>query len=73
MSEQPQSPESNAPSPTGSSGPWPMPGLAAQALSYWVDSWQHSVLFWDVSDQRRVDDRPPHPTGAVAGVDLNNA
>jgi pimeloyl-ACP methyl ester carboxylesterase len=29
-----------------------MPELAAQALSYWVDSWQRSVLFWDVLRER---------------------
>jgi hypothetical protein len=45
MSEQPKSPETNTPSPTASAGLWPMPELAAQALSYWVDSWQRSVLF----------------------------
>jgi pimeloyl-ACP methyl ester carboxylesterase len=52
MSEQPQSPESNPPSPTSSSSPWLMPELAAQALSYWVDSWQRTVLFWDVLRER---------------------
>jgi hypothetical protein len=73
MSEQPKSPESNTLSPTAGGGTWPMPELAAQALSYWIDSWQRTVLFWDVSDQRRVDDRTPHSTGAVAGFDFNNA
>ncbi len=53
MSEQPQSPESNTPSPTASSSPWPiMPDLATQVLSYWVDAWQRTILFWDVLRQR---------------------
>ncbi len=52
MSEQPKSPESNTLSSTVGAGPWPMPELAAQALSYWVDSWQRSVLFWDVLRER---------------------
>ena len=52
MSEQPQSSESNIPSPTAFLNPWSMPELAAQALSYWVDSWQRSVLFWDVLRER---------------------
>ena len=52
MSEQPPSPQSNTPSPTASTGPWPMPEFAAQALSYWVDAWQRTILFWDVLRQR---------------------
>jgi len=56
MVNKPQSPdptpESNTPSLTGSAGPGPMPELAAQALSYWIDSWQRSVLFWDVLRER---------------------
>ncbi len=52
MSEQPQSPQSKTPSPTAALGPGPMPELAAQALSYWVDAWQRTILFWDVLRQR---------------------
>ena len=52
MSEQPKSPESNTPSPTASSGPWPLPDLASQVMSYWVDAWQRTILFWDVLRQR---------------------
>ncbi len=52
MSEQPQSPQSKTPSPTASSIPGPMPELAAQALSYGVDAWQRTILFWDVLRQR---------------------
>jgi pimeloyl-ACP methyl ester carboxylesterase len=33
-------------------GPWPTSDLGAQALSYWVDSWQRSLLFWDVMRER---------------------
>ncbi|SPF34125.1 conserved hypothetical protein [Syntrophobacter sp. SbD1] len=32
-------------------GPWPM-DFGAQAISYWIDSWQRSLLFWDVMRQR---------------------
>ena len=52
MSEQPQSPESKTPSPTAASSSWPLPDFAAQALSYWVDAWQRTILFWDVLRQR---------------------
>jgi len=38
--------------PAGSSSSWSMPQLAAQAFSYWIDSWQRSVLFWDVLRER---------------------
>ncbi|HVO43508.1 MAG TPA: DUF3141 domain-containing protein [Aggregatilineales bacterium] len=52
MSEQPPSPDSKTPPTTGSSSPWPMPDFATQALSYWVDAWQRTILFWDVLRQR---------------------
>jgi pimeloyl-ACP methyl ester carboxylesterase len=39
-------------SPTGSSSSWSMPQLAAQAFSYWMDSLQRMVLFWDVLRER---------------------
>ena len=35
--------ETNPPSPTA---------FAAQTLSYWVDAWQRTILFWDVLRQR---------------------
>ena len=38
--------------PAGSSTSWSMPQLAAQAFSYWIDSWQRTVLFWDVLRER---------------------
>ena len=44
--------ETNAPSPTGSAVQWPLPEFAAQTLSYWVDAWQRTILFWDVLRQR---------------------
>src|SRR5512139_734589 len=39
-------------SPAGSSSSWSMPQLAAQAFSYWIDSFQRTVLFWDVLRER---------------------
>jgi pimeloyl-ACP methyl ester carboxylesterase len=39
-------------SSTGSSSSWSMPQLAAQAFSYWIDSFQRIVLFWDVLRER---------------------
>jgi len=32
--------------------PWPASDLGSQALSYWIDSWQRSLLFWDVMRER---------------------
>ena len=52
MSKQPPSPQSNTPSSTASAGPWPLPEFAAQALSYWIDAGQRTILFWDVLRQR---------------------
>src|SRR5208337_1602780 len=31
---------------------WPTSDIGAQALSYWIDSWQRSLLFWDVMRER---------------------
>jgi len=31
---------------------WQSFGLGAQALSYWIDTWQRSLLFWDVMRER---------------------
>ena len=31
---------------------WPTSDFGAQALSYWIDSWQRSLLFWDVMRER---------------------
>ncbi len=50
----PSTPESTNPVnpfsiPTGVA---PMSGLANDALNYWVDAWQRSVLFWDVLRER---------------------
>jgi len=39
-------------SPSASSSSWSMPQLAAQAFSYWIDSFQRTVLFWDVMRER---------------------
>jgi pimeloyl-ACP methyl ester carboxylesterase len=36
----------------GSLSSWSMPQLAAQAFSYWIDSLQRTVLFWDVLRER---------------------
>jgi hypothetical protein len=33
-------------------GPWPTSELGSQALSYWIDSWQRSLLVWDVMRER---------------------
>jgi poly(3-hydroxyalkanoate) synthetase len=33
-------------------GLWLTPDFGAKALSYWVDSWQRSLLFWDVMRER---------------------
>ncbi|MFO1429775.1 MAG: DUF3141 domain-containing protein [Candidatus Competibacteraceae bacterium] len=52
MSEPSTAPDAKTPSPTTSSVPWPLPDFAAQALSYWVDAWQRTILFWDVLRQR---------------------
>jgi pimeloyl-ACP methyl ester carboxylesterase len=49
---QPPTPESKPSSPKGSAAPWPMAEFAAQPLSYWVDAWQRTILFWDVLRQR---------------------
>jgi pimeloyl-ACP methyl ester carboxylesterase len=38
--------------PTNPFGPWPTADLGAQALSYWIDSCQRSLLFWDVMRER---------------------
>ncbi|MGO9021641.1 MAG: TerB family tellurite resistance protein [Syntrophobacteraceae bacterium] len=38
--------------PTNSFGPWPTSDFGAQALSYWIDSWQRSLLFLDVMRER---------------------
>jgi pimeloyl-ACP methyl ester carboxylesterase len=45
----------NADAATGAKNPfepWLTPDLGAQALSYWIDSWQRSLLFWDVMRER---------------------
>src|SRR5512143_4168385 len=52
MSKPPTPSPSTTPSSTAPSGPWPMPEFAAQAVSYWVDAWQRTILFWDVLRQR---------------------
>jgi pimeloyl-ACP methyl ester carboxylesterase len=39
-------------SPAGSSSSGSMPQLAAQAFSYWIDSFQRTVLLWDVLRER---------------------
>jgi pimeloyl-ACP methyl ester carboxylesterase len=31
---------------------WQTSGLGAQALAYWIDTWQRSLLFWDVMRER---------------------
>jgi pimeloyl-ACP methyl ester carboxylesterase len=33
-------------------GLWPTSELGSEALSYWIDSWQRSLLFWDVMRER---------------------
>ena len=33
-------------------GSWPTSESGAQALSYWIDSWQRTWLFWDVMRER---------------------
>jgi pimeloyl-ACP methyl ester carboxylesterase len=30
----------------------PMPRIASQTMGYWVDSWQRTVLFWDILRER---------------------
>ncbi|MBL8351299.1 MAG: DUF3141 domain-containing protein [Burkholderiaceae bacterium] len=32
--------------------PWSVPGMAQDAMNYWVDAWQRSVLFWDTLRER---------------------
>jgi len=39
-------------SPADSWSAWSMPQLAAQAFSYWIDSFQRTVLLWDVLRER---------------------
>ncbi len=29
-----------------------MPAPAQQAVDYWIDGWQRTILFWDVLRQR---------------------
>jgi len=31
-------------------------GPAQQAMEYWVDGWQRTILFWDVLRRRRTAD-----------------
>src|SRR5574342_139526 len=52
MSEPSNTPDAKTPSLTAASVPWPLPDVASQALSYWVDAWQRTILFWDVLRQR---------------------
>jgi tellurite resistance protein len=35
-----------------SKGQWPASGATNEAWDYWVDSWQRSILFWDVLRKR---------------------
>ena len=35
-----------------SEAPWPASGFAKEAWDYWVDSWQRSILVWDVLRKR---------------------
>ncbi len=41
-----------AAAPKSPFGRWPASESGAQALSYWIDSWQRSLLYWDVMRQR---------------------
>src|ERR687898_2434663 len=35
-----------------SEAPWPASGFAKEAWDYWFDSWQRSILVWDVLRKR---------------------
>jgi pimeloyl-ACP methyl ester carboxylesterase len=51
MADQPATPKSANPLAAMASA-LPMPPLASHAMSYWVDSWQRTVLFWDILRER---------------------
>ncbi|MGO9373933.1 MAG: DUF3141 domain-containing protein, partial [Syntrophobacteraceae bacterium] len=56
MTKETKPPSSSAQaSATASKNPlwqWPTSDLGSQAVSYVVDSWQRSLLFWDVMRER---------------------
>ena len=52
MAEQPDPPEVPNPRAATMANALPMPRLASHAMSYWVDSWQRTVLFWDILRER---------------------
>jgi pimeloyl-ACP methyl ester carboxylesterase len=52
MADQPTNPASPNALAAVMASALPIPRLASHAMSYWVDSWQRTVLFWDILRER---------------------
>jgi pimeloyl-ACP methyl ester carboxylesterase len=52
MAEQPAPPTPPHALAAAMANAFPIPRLASHAMSYWVDSWQRTVLFWDILRER---------------------
>jgi pimeloyl-ACP methyl ester carboxylesterase len=52
MSDKSENPLIQNPFAAALAGTFPIPEVANQTMGYWVDSWQRTVLFWDILRER---------------------